>query len=193
MNMRRRGFTLIEMLLTVGLTVVVATELVTVFVGLFQMEKQKMWDSELATKLRVARENLLFRAIPAEGARHYAGILSATNLVWSSPHITAAFQYADVDGKMGYGQNEDVSERFLVQNVDDGEEDVPPVYITNNMFFVNTKVNLVVRQDPSTGKVLETTNRAERIAVPFFGKSNDGAWMEFMEIDPGESSLRWLP
>lgn len=197
--MKRRGFTLLEMLIVVGLTVVVATELTMVFVGLFQLQKQKMWDAELATRLRVARENLLFRAVPVDGEKYYAGILSATNLVWTSPHITAAFQYAEDGGLSGYGDNEDVSERFLVKNVDDGEHDVPPVYITNNLFFVNTKVNLTTEQDLETGKVLASTNRTERIAVTAFGRSGDSFLSEFMEskfFDPENQykvDVEWIP
>lgn len=187
MSKRHSGFTLVEMLIVVGLTIVVATELVTVFVGLFQFEKNKMWNSELESKLRMARENLLFRAVPADGSRSYAGILSATNLVWSTPHITAAFQYAKEDGTTGYGENEDVSERFLVQNVDDGERDVPPVYITNNLFFVNTAVTV------------DGSNRTERIAVSAFGSGGgDNLWLDFMDSNftldgESEADVRWLP
>lgn len=180
MTMRRTGFTLIEMMITVGLTAVVFGELVVVLVGLFQMEKQKMWDSELATKLRVAREHLLFSALPADGERIYAGILSSTNLVWSSPHITAAFQYAEDSCQGGVGENEDVSERFLVQNVDDGERDVPPVFITNSMFFVNTAVTV------------NGSNRTERIAVTAFGKTDDRFLYDFMDLE-NQGEVRWIP
>lgn len=166
--MRQRGFTLVEMLIAIAISGVVLGELMLIFVGLFRMQKERMWDSELATKLRVAREHLLFNAVPNEGDRSYGGILSATNLVWSSPHITAAFQYADSDGS-GVAENEDVSERFLVQNVDDGNEDVPPVYITNNLFFVNTAVTV------------DGSNRSERIAVPAFGKSDTTLWEIFLD------------
>ena len=177
--MRRRGFTLIEMLFAVGLSAIVFGELVMVLVGLFQMEKNKMWDAELATKLRVARENLLFRAVPQTDGRYYGGILSSTNLVWSDSHITAAFQYAKEGGEGGVGENEDVSERFLVQNVDDGERDVPPVFITNSMFFVNTAVTV------------DGSNRTERIAVSAFGKQDALFLSEFMEISKEEP--RWIP
>lgn len=180
--MKRAGFTLVEMLVTVGLTAVVFGELVVVFVALFQMEKQKMWDSELATSLRVARENLLFRAVPQTDGRYYAGILSSTNLVWSSPHITAAFQYAEASCRSGVGDNQDVSERFHVQNVDDGERNVPPVFITNAMFFVNTAVTV------------NGSNRTERIAVSAFGKSDGKFIEEFMDLESrGEESIRWIP
>lgn len=178
--MKRSGFTLIEMIITVGISVVVMGELVVVLVGLFQMEKNKMWDAELASKLRAAREQLLFNAVPAEGGKKYGGILSATNLVWSDQQITAAFQYAQESGVTGVDPNESLVNRFLVQNIDDGANDVPPVYITNNLFFVNTAVTV------------NGSNRTERIAVSSFGKNDDQLWQPFMEFN-GESDIRWIP
>lgn len=184
--MRRNGFTLVEMLITIAIFAVVMAELVIVFVGLFQYEKNKMWDTELATKLRVAREHLLFSAVPPTGDKKYGGILSATNLVWSSPHITAAFQYVGKDGTPGVDPNEDVSERFLVRNVDNGERDVPPVIVSNDFFFVNTAVTV------------NGSNRTERIAVSAFGKKFGladavGAFMETHAFESYTEDVRWVP
>lgn len=204
--MRRAGFTLFEMLLVVGISAVVMSELVMVLVGFYRLEKEKLWDAELESSLRVARENLLFRAVSGDGDRYYAGVLSSTNFVWSSPHITAAFQYAEDPSQGGVGENEDVSERFLVQNVDDGTRDVPPVFVTNNLFFLNTEVVVKTRTNPQTGAALESTNRAERIAVSAFGKMSEsvldtlGQFIDLRDfesdLDSGSESPRgveWIP
>lgn len=184
--MRRTGFTLVEMIIAVAISAIVIGELMMILVGLFQFEKNKMWDAELASKLRVAREHLLFNAVPTTGEKKYGGILSATNLVWDSSHITAAFQYVDADGTPGVDPNKDVSERFLVQNVDNGEQDVSSVIVTNDFFFVNTAVTV------------DGSNRTERIAVSAFGKKFSmaevvGAFMETHAFESYTEDVRWVP
>ena len=80
--MSRRGFTLVEMLIAIALTVVVAAELTLVVTGLFRLQREKMCNVEFSQILRVAHERVLFGAKSPDGATSYGGLVGASNVVW---------------------------------------------------------------------------------------------------------------
>ena len=76
MAMRRRGFTLIEMMLATVVTAVLSVSLATLFVGIRRLVRQAYDDASLSLALRAERERALFNAV-AEGSVHWGGLLSA--------------------------------------------------------------------------------------------------------------------
>ena len=75
MVMRRRGFTLIEMMLATVVTAVLSVSLATLFVGIRRLVRQAYDDASLA--LRAERERALFNAVAEGGSVHWGGLLSA--------------------------------------------------------------------------------------------------------------------
>ena len=183
MKTERRGFTLIEILIASGLSVVVIGELLFVMTGLFRIGKVRMVDSELTSKLRFFRERILFQTplqvSPASsGTAYFGGLLSATNHAWSSPQISAAIQYATEAGEFGTVVSDDgrdaLAARLSISSVDDGVMEVID-QSESNVLFVTTSVTI------------DGSNRTERIALPVFGRQDDSltlpdALSGYMEI-----------
>lgn len=77
MVMRRRGFTLIEMMLATVVTAVLSVSLATLFVGIRRLVRQAYDDASLSLALRAEREWALFNAVAEGGSVHWGGLLSA--------------------------------------------------------------------------------------------------------------------
>ena len=77
MVMRRRGFTLIEMMLATVVTAVLSVSLATLFVGIRRLVRQAYDDASLSLALRAERERALFNAVAEGGSVHWGGLLSA--------------------------------------------------------------------------------------------------------------------
>ena len=187
--MKRHGFTLIEMMIAVGLTAVVMGELVVSMMGLYRMEKNKMWNAEFADRLRTARENILFRALPRNGDRIYAGLLSATNVAHEGSQVAGFFEHAEKDTSVEFDANaENLHQRFDVVGVDDGSQIVSEgIEITNRLVFISVKASIA---NPEGG----VSNRIERIGVPLIGNQRPyddqyGPWDPF--IDMRQGSIGW--
>ncbi len=185
----RRGFTMVEMLLAVGISVVVAAELVMVFAGIFRLQKDRMWNAEFADRLRVARERLLFNAAPVGGNGRYSGLLCATNIIWTEAtgQVQAHFFRQTSNGQVGFDETgRDLSSRVVVRGLDDGEREVvtDALSVTNGLVFV------------SVMGVVGGSNRVERIAVPQFEADADEReqlWGRFISVSPGDIVWREQP
>lgn len=77
MVMRRRGFTLIEMMLATVVTAVLSVSLATLFVGIRRLVRQSYDDASLSLALRAERERALFNAVAEGGSVRWGGLLSA--------------------------------------------------------------------------------------------------------------------
>lgn len=77
--MKRRGFTLPEVLLATILFSFMAVAIFSAFIGGQRMLKLTLARGELALRTRELRDKLLFHAAPAYNGTTWAGILTATN------------------------------------------------------------------------------------------------------------------
>lgn len=75
--MRRRGFTLVEMMLATVVTAVLTVSLGTLFVGVQRLVRQAYADAALSLAHRAEREKALFNAVPEGGSVFWGGLLSA--------------------------------------------------------------------------------------------------------------------
>lgn len=76
---RSRGFTLVELMITVVVAAIVMTAVASSFIGGIRMLGQVYVESELSVRTRELREKLLFHAAPSHDGVVYAGLLSGTN------------------------------------------------------------------------------------------------------------------
>lgn len=165
--MGRRGFTLVEMLLAIAITVVVAAELTMVVTGLFRLQREKMWNVEFAHIMRVAHERVLFGAKSPDGETTYGGLIGASNVVWYGNELVANLAQSTEKTTVGfdpdpYNLTYNVGGRFRLRGMDDGVRELTTGeggQITNNVVFLTVEATL--RDGDGTA-----TNRLERIAVP---------------------------
>lgn len=75
----RRGFTLVELLLTTTIFTFVAVSLFSAYVGGSRLLRQSFAEAELSVRTRELRDKLLFHAAPAHDSVVWAGLLSGTN------------------------------------------------------------------------------------------------------------------
>lgn len=185
--MMRRAFTVVEMLIAVGLSVVVAAEMTVVVTSLFRLEREKMWNVEFAQKLRVAREYVLFRAKPfettEEGVSYFGGFLGASNILWKGSQLAANLQRS-ADGRADsfddapFNLTEEMGGRFAIKGMDDGEQALQTGdegRITNSIAFLSIEAELLTHG--------QRTNRIERIAIPVGSDGGDEApWLPFIKV-----------
>lgn len=200
---RRSGFTLVEMILAAGLSAVVAAELVAIMVGIFRLEKNKMWNAEFADRLRIARESLLFKSVAPEGDKVYGGLLSATNIYRSGNQLVANFartekwKAAEFDSRarnsVDLFENR-FKDRFSIDGLDDGTQEIADAYVTNGLAFITVRAS--IRSATSAENPTGVSNRIERIALPVLdGKGlGEGSflWEDFVDITEGDGYARWI-
>ena len=181
--MRKSGFTLVEMLITVTIVTVLGAELVLLTRQLFNMGLNPLWENEFGLKMRTARENLLFHAVPDGGGELHGGLLSATNLVRYSEQMAAFFtRTRGSEESISYDEaSQNVSSRFKVMDVDDGNRTISDSNLTNGLLFVT------IRETVKIGR--QESNRVERVAIPLFGGKRDSFWDDFMLVQPGD--IQW--
>lgn len=73
----KAGFTLTEVMLVSGLSTVVLTGLLSVFLGSSRYVRNMFVEADLALRMRDLRERLLFQAIPPNGTTRFGGLLSS--------------------------------------------------------------------------------------------------------------------
>ena len=76
----RRGFTMVETMIAVGIGAIVLTAAASTFMTASQMLHVAMAESELSLAMREMRDKLLFKASPDIAGNHYAGLLSGIEL-----------------------------------------------------------------------------------------------------------------
>ena len=78
-GMSRRGFTLVELMLTVTIFAIVVGALGSSFVGGIRLLKATFATAEMSIRARDLRDRLLFHAAPIHNDTIWAGLLSGTN------------------------------------------------------------------------------------------------------------------
>ena len=104
--MKRRGFTLVEVVLATSIFSLMAVALFSAFIGGQRLLKLTLARSELSLRSRELRDKLLFHAAPSSGETTWAGLLSATNGTGSPIQLNGSkiLLYASgVKGKSAYG------------------------------------------------------------------------------------------
>ena len=75
----RRGFTLVELMLTVSIFAIVVAALGSSFIGGIRLLKATFATAEMSIRARDLRDRLLFHAAPPHNDTIWAGLLSGTN------------------------------------------------------------------------------------------------------------------
>ena len=76
----RKGFTLVETMVTASIGVIVLAAVMASFVSAQRMLHTAMAESELSLAMRELRDKLLFKASPDISGNHYSGLLSGMSL-----------------------------------------------------------------------------------------------------------------
>lgn len=76
----RRGFTLVELMITTFIIVLVMGGLGTFFLGAHRLVKGAYAEAELSMQLRMLREKLLFHVAPMHNGKVWAGLLSGSSI-----------------------------------------------------------------------------------------------------------------
>ena len=166
--MNRRGFTFIELLLTLGLMGIVLGQLTVALVGVFRMSKENATGAELALRLRGVRERLLFRGPALSGSDFGGGLLSATNVVMveGSRQVAAAFpRVANGSGAVSYGANTSLADLFSFDRTEYGDGLTSGTVCSNLLYLT---VSATARAKDGTVRELK-----DRIVVPMFGELQD--------------------
>lgn len=186
--MKRRGFTLIEMLIAFAIMTLVATQLFVVTRETFNLWRNKMWEIDFGLKMRASRERLLFQAVPDTSNGLCGGFLSATNIVTAGRQLAAVFQCAK-SGDMSLDwtpASQNVFPLIQIVGIDDGERSIDSTEITNSLFFLSVETSL-------KGFDGRQSNRVERIAVPSWEhvgeKSGRMPWSDFIDVQAGD--IQW--
>lgn len=74
-----RGFTLVELMMTIAIAAIVMSAVASSFIGGFRLLGQTYVEAELSVRTRELREKLLFHAAPSHDGVVFAGLLSGTN------------------------------------------------------------------------------------------------------------------
>ena len=77
----RRGFTLVELMLTTTIFAVVMAAVSSAFIGGMRLLKATFATAEMSLRARDLRDRLLFHAAPPHNDTIWAGLLSGTNRV----------------------------------------------------------------------------------------------------------------
>lgn len=90
----RRGFTLIELMISSVILIIVATAFASAIMGSSTLVSQAYQEAECSIQMRELRDRLLFHLAPSTGDTSWSGLLSATNstgsyLVQSSTKLNA--------------------------------------------------------------------------------------------------------
>lgn len=75
----RRGFTLVELMLTIAIFTLVVTAVGSAFIGGVRLLKATFATAEMSIRVRDLRDRLLFHAAPPHHDTVWAGLLSGTN------------------------------------------------------------------------------------------------------------------
>lgn len=76
---RRRGFTLVELMLASAVMVLAIGGALSMFVAVQRMTRTSFTEAELSVRMRELREKLLFHVSPPHDGRIWSGVLSGMN------------------------------------------------------------------------------------------------------------------
>lgn len=76
---RRRGFTLVELMLASAVMVLAVGGALSMFVAVQRMTRTSVTEAELSVRMRELREKLLFHVSPPHDGRIWSGVLSGVN------------------------------------------------------------------------------------------------------------------
>ena len=162
--MRRRGFTLVEMLLATGLLAVVVAPLALSLSGVFRLSRENATGAELALRLRSLREQILFRGAGGTSGGSYGGLLSATNVVISGAnYVEASFPcVAAGDQAVAFGAVEELPDRLAPVRVEYGDG-LTSGTVSSNLLYITLSAEARL-----PGGATKTVR--ERVVVPLFGE-----------------------
>lgn len=162
--MKRKGFTLMEVLLVTVLSTIVVAQLTVSLHLIFRLAREKAGDAELVLKLREIREHLLFQAGAAEEGRTYGGYLSTPDLTWSGNKLLGSVSYVDSSKSIAaLDADNGVSTGWYAASIESVEAgDSPDGGQTNSLVYVTVKAKM---KDGSREKSLQ-----DRLVIPVFGQ-----------------------
>lgn len=115
----RRGFTMVETMVTATIGVVVLLAVGSSFMAAQRMLHTAMAESELSLAMREMREKLLFKASPDISGNHYAGLLSGADLNEGGVRGYSSVEMSGHTVGSSLGTTSDSSLRLLVWTVGD--------------------------------------------------------------------------
>lgn len=162
--MKRKGFTLIEVLLVTLLSTIVIAQLTVSLHLIFRLAREKAGDAELVLKLREIREHLLFQAGTATEGQIYGGFLSAPDLTWSGKMLSGSISYVDSSKSIAaLGADHNGSTGWYAASIEGVEAgDSPDGGQTNSLVYVTVTATL---NDGNRPKTLQ-----DRLVIPVFGQ-----------------------
>ena len=167
----RRGFTLVEMMIATGVSVVIALALATLVVGVRRLTARSFGVAMASLDLRAERDRLQFHSQEEGGNARWAGLLSASKI---SSVSSGRVQYTAVGVDAGSGgkmsrDNQTYSAGLRRINGVETEE------LEGTDLFSVTLTRTV-----TTGGVSETLK--DRVVVPAFGVEQQSTGLD----SPGE-------
>ena len=115
----RKGFTLVETMVTASIGVIVLAAVMASFVSAQRMLHTAMAESELSLAMRELRDKLLFKASPDISGNHYSGLLSGMSLNESDVRGYNSVEMSGHTVGTTIGSTADSSIRLLVWQVGD--------------------------------------------------------------------------
>ena len=193
MHASRRGFTLLEMLIAVGLVSILATSFMTTTVSCVKMFHGTMAQCELSVRGRELRDKLLFHIRKAENGKTYAGLLSGQNV--SVDTVAINMEVETIPSSLTLERNDTQNHRLgLILSkqylTDDGAPHdeahlrylrVGGLSLDKNVDWsemvdrddlnVNNRFSLTCTVSAGTLAGFDLGSRTERLIVPLFGKA----------------------
>lgn len=187
----RRGFTLLEMLIAVGLISILATSFMTTTVSCVKMFHGTMAQCELSVRGRELRDKLLFHIRKAENnGKTYAGLLSGLNV--SVDTVAINMKTETVPSLLTLERDDTQSHRLIVSgtnNTTSVMDDLAPhdnahkrylhvgglfsgaAFYNDSAFREKNRLFLTCTVSAGTLAGFDLGSRTERLIVPLFGKA----------------------
>lgn len=193
MHASRRGFTLLEMLIAVGLVSILATSFMTTTVSCVKMFHGTMAQCELSVRGRELRDKLLFHIRKAENGKTYAGLLSGQNV--SVDTVAVSLEAETIPSSLTLERDETQSHRLFVSGQDNktyAMDDRAPhdaahqrylcvgglssqaTFANDSAFKERNRLYLTCTVSAGTLAGFDLGSRTERLIVPLFGKTQTG-------------------
>ena len=190
MHASRRGFTLLEMLIAVGLVSILATSFMTTTVSCVKMFHGTMAQCELSVRGRELRDKLLFHIRKAENGKTYAGLLSGQNV--SVDTVAINMEVETIPSLLTLKRNDTQNHRLIVSGQNNATyvmDDRAPhdnaherylhvgglssgtTFSNDSAFRERNRLSLTCTVSAGTLAGFDLGSRTERLIVPLFGKA----------------------